>query len=95
MIQRRDDQLTDAEGAGAQDVPICGRHQLQTGRRRHLDHRQVVLGDVAVGGTYGAPQRITDLDRDAVAAERVDDGIDGAFAAVGHRHPEAFCIGQH
>ncbi len=41
------------------------------------------------------PSGVGDLDLDVLAVQGVDDGVDGALAAVGHRNADAFGIGYH
>ena len=66
------------------------------GRVRHIPHHgQLAKRDVAVSCGDRPAERIGNLDLDMLAMQRVDDGIDGALAAVGHRNAHAFGVGYH
>ena len=71
------------------------RDQLQSCGGGHLDDGQLSQRNVAVACGDGPAEGVGDLDFDVPAVQRVDDGIDGALAAVGHGNSHAFGVRKH
>ena len=94
-FQRRPDELAHAESAGAQDVSLLRRDQFQSCGGGHLDDGQLTQRNVAVACGDGPAEGVGDLDFDVPAVQCVDDGVDGALAAVGHGHAHAFGVRNH
>ncbi len=94
-VQRRPDELAHTESAGAQHVSLFRRDQFQSCGGGHLDDGQLTQRNVAVACGDGPAEGVGDLDFDVPAVQCVDDGIDGALAAVGHGNSHAFGVRKH
>lgn len=72
-----------AVGGGVEGVPLSFRQQRQAGGRRRLNDGRAVRQQ-PVGGGDGPSQRVVGGHLHPLPAQRRQQGVGGAFAAVGH-----------
>ncbi len=87
-LQRREDKLAGAVTRGDARIALRGWHQMQTGSRRHFHHRRFTVAQQAEKTVDFVAERRGHRRGDDLPAGRGDHRLDGAFAAVRHRHTD-------
>ena len=94
-IERVDKELPHTEGAGHARIAVGDGDQINPGRGRHFNNCEALVSHEAVLSSYRTTEAVTGVRHDELTGHRLDQRVDRALSAVGHRHQDAFRVREN